>query len=125
MYRSEQVSLEAVSMRDTAPVHHVYKAFLITLIYKKKEQLLMRPNTLNNLRNNVVWTFALSNGLDPKCICIQYDEGGQTYTVVNEMDWEALRSHRKITRFTITILVCSQFTNFILHNLYLSTARLY
>lgn len=125
MYRSEQVSLKAVSMRDTAPLHHVYKAFLITLIYKKKEQLLMRPNTLSNLRNNVVWTFTLSSRLDPECICIQYDEGGQTYTVANEMDWEALRSHRKITRFTITILVCLHLTTFMLHHLHFSPARLY
>ena len=109
---SYAVSLEAVSMRDATPVHHVPQPFPITLIYKKREQLLIRPISLHNLRNNIVWTFNLPNRLDPECIQVKYnDDGGGggsdglEGTVRNEEEWIALRSYRKITRFTIEILV--------------------
>ncbi|KAK9896566.1 hypothetical protein P389DRAFT_196654 [Cystobasidium minutum MCA 4210] len=98
------VSLEAVSMREAMPVHHIPQAFPITLTYKKREQLLMRPESLSNLRNNIVWTFNLSNRLDPECIQIRYTDEGHSKTVHGEYEWSQLRSHRKITRFTVDIL---------------------
>lgn len=112
------VSLEAVSMREAMPVHHIPQAFPITLTYKKREQLLMRPESLSNLRNNIVWTFNLSNRLDPECIQIRYTDEGHSKTVHGEYEWSQLRSHRKITRFTVDILVCLYHHYYINHVIY-------
>lgn len=91
-------------MIDDTPLPHRPRPFLINLIYRDRQQPLIRPDTLRNVRHNAIWCFGLSDRTEMDIVQVSYRMDGRQCTVESEQDWIDLKSHRKITKFTIRIV---------------------